>query len=72
MENDFELHVDPLSPCTDCTVIISHEWGTIKLTLGGLEYEYNLADVIGSLVRPALIASGYGEDVVSKYVVEVY
>ena len=65
-------HIEPVCPASDRTVTISHRWGTITLTLEGHEENYNLADVVGALVRPALLAAGYAEHVVEKYVPEVY
>lgn len=64
--------IEPQCPATDRTVTIAHKWGSLTLTLDGAEEDYNLADVIGALVRPALLAAGYSDGVVSKYVPEVY
>lgn len=64
--------IEPVCPASDRIVTISHGWGTITLALEATEENYNLADVVGALVRPALLAAGYAESVVEKHVPEVY
>lgn len=70
---DAEHVVEPIAPLGARNVRIETPYGSIVLTLdSGQEDDYNLADVIGALIRPALVAQGYDQRVVDKYISEVY
>lgn len=66
------MTVEPIAPLGEHTVTIEAPFGSLRLTLDNSNENYNMADVIGALVRPALLASGYDTRVVENYVPEVY
>jgi hypothetical protein len=63
---------EPVAPLSWSTVKIETPFGSITLTLDSSVESYNAADVAGALLRPALLAQGYDQRVVDKYVPEVY
>lgn len=71
MNDDFEP-AEPVAPPGVQEVLIVHPFGYLNLVLDGADVDYNMADVIGALVRPALLAHGFSVETVNDYVPEVY
>lgn len=70
---DAPMTVEPNNLQGPKTITLTTDWGVISLTLASdTDVDYNIADVIGDLIRPALLAAGYAEVLVNAFVPEVY
>ncbi len=66
------LPPNPIAPVGVRHVRIETPFGSLRLRLDNAQENYNMADVIGELVRPALLAHGYSPETVEDFVPEVY
>lgn len=67
-----EMDIEPVAELGLVAVKVTSPFGYVELMLDNSNENYNMADVIGALIRPALLAQGYDPSVVAKYVPEVY